>query len=76
MLEFKVVCSPYIATTTGGAQRGVILVIRDRPQGWSMELKRFHGTDVVRYKFVSRGKRTSLVGAYLLPSTLEHLPDL
>ena len=35
----------------------------------------FHGMNVVRCKVVT-GKRNPLIGEYLPPSTLDHLPDL
>ena len=52
------------------------MVVRDQPQDWSLELTRFHGSNVVRYEVVTNGKRTPTVGTYLPTSTLEHLPNL
>ena len=63
-------------TAAVGAQVGVCLVIQDWPQGWSVYSTRFHGPNVVSYKVITNRKRTPIIGAYLLPSTLEHLPDL
>ena len=65
-------------TTAGGEQGGGCLVVRDRPQGWSVELMRFHDPNVVRCEVfnVTDRKRKPVIGAYLPPSTLEHLPDL
>ena len=57
------------------AQRRVGLVVREQPQGWSIELTRFHRTNVVICVVVT-GKRTLLIGAYLPPSNLDHLPEL
>ena len=54
---------------------GVGLVVRDQPKGWSVKSMRFHGPNVVICKIVARVKNTSLIGANLLPSTLDHLPD-
>ena len=65
-----------IMAAADGAQGGVGLVVRDRPQGWSIELMRFHRPTVVRCKVVTGSKRTLLIGACLPPSTLEHLPNL
>ena len=52
------------------------LVIRERPEGWIVKPMRFHGPNMVICKIVSSAKRTLLIGAYLPPSTLNHLPDL
>ena len=41
-LEYNVVCLPVLPMDTEGVQGGVGLVIRERPQVWSMELTRFH----------------------------------
>ena len=37
---------------------------------------RFRGTDVVIYKAILERKQTTIMGTYLLPSTLDHLPYL
>ena len=60
----------------GGAQGGASLVVQDQHQGWSIELTRFRCLDVVSCKVAADGKRTPPIGAYLPPSTLEHLPEL
>ena len=52
------------------------LVVKYWPKGWSVELTRFHRPNVVRCDIVTSRKRTPLIGAYLSPSTLEHLLDL
>ena len=39
-------------------------------------MTRFHRLNMVIYEFFTDGKRTLIIGAYLLPSILEHLPDL
>ena len=57
----------------------MVLVVRERPQGWNVEPMRFHGTNMVRCKVFSCGKRTPIVGAPPPPHplfTLENLPDL
>ena len=61
-LRCNVVCSPEITTTSGGAQGVVLLVVKDRPQIFSVELTRFHKINMVSCEVVSRGKRTPLVG--------------
>ena len=52
------------------------LVVRDQPQVWIIELTRFHGPNIVICEVVTDRKCTLIIGAYLPPSTLEHLPDL
>ena len=52
------------------------LVIWDQHKGWSVELTRFHGPNLVIFEVVAGGNQTLLIGAYLPSSTLEHLPDL
>ena len=37
---------------------------------------RFHGPNVVSCEVIGSGNRTPLIGAYLPPSTLGHLPNL
>ena len=44
---YDMLCLPEFTTDTEGAQGGVGLVVRERPQGWSVDLIRFHGTKVV-----------------------------
>ena len=65
-------------TATGGAQVEVFMVARDRQQLWSEETTRFQGPNVVSCKVVTftNIKRTPVIGSYLPPYTLEHLPDL
>ena len=46
-LGYKVVCSLETTTEAGGVQGGVGLVVQERPNGWSVELTRFHGLNVV-----------------------------
>ena len=71
-----VVCFLSITEESGGAQGVVGMVVCDRLKVWSFELTHFHGLNVVSSKFVSGGKRTPLIGAYLPPSTMENLTDL
>ena len=51
-------------------------MMREHPDGWGVEFTRFHGPNVVSCKIFTRHNRTSLVNAYLPPSTLKHLPDV
>ena len=66
-LVYDVVCLSTVTRATGGAQGGVDLFVLERPQGWSVELTHFHGSNVVSCEVVSGGKRTLLVGVYLPP---------
>ena len=52
------------------------LVIRGRSKGWSIKSTRFRRLDVVRCEMITNSKRTPTIGDYLLPSALEHLPDV
>ena len=67
-----------IMEAAGGAQGewGVVLVVWDRPQVWSVESMRFHVPNVVIWEVVTDGKQTLNIGAYLPNSILENLPDL
>ena len=49
---------------------------KERPFGWVIESTHYHRPNMVSYKLVSGLTWTPLVGAYLPPSTLEHLQDL
>ena len=44
--------------------------------GWGIDSTRYHGPNLERCKLVTRLTRTPLVGAYLPPFMLDHLPDL
>ena len=57
-------------------QGGVCLVVQDQPQGWSVEMMRFHGSSVVIFKDVNDRKWTPIIDAYLPTSNLEKLKDL
>ena len=73
---YRIVCSQAVGTVAGGVQGGVGLVMRERPEGWSIESTRFHGTNVVRCEIVSGTKRIPLSRAYLTPSTIDHILDI
>ena len=70
------VCLLLIMTVADDMQGGVCLLVQDQPQGWSIEVARFHGTNLVSYKVITEVQCTLVIGTYLLPYTLEHLPDL
>ena len=59
-----------------GVQVGVGLVSWDRPMGWSLESTRFHGSNMVSCNIIPGTSRTPIVGGYLPPSILFHLPNL
>ena len=54
----------------------VVLVMRERPDGWSVELMLFHGLNVVSCEVVSVRHHTPLIRSYLALSKLENLLDL
>ena len=70
-----VVCLLMSMMEAGGAQGGVCLVVWYRTQVWSVESMRFHGPNVVICEVITNRKWTPIIGAYLPPSTLEHLLD-
>ena len=59
-----------------GGQGGVGLVMRERTFGWGIESTRYHRPNVVSCEIVTGLTQTPLVGTYLPPLALEHLPDL
>ena len=52
------------------------LVSRYHPTVWSLESTRFHWLNVVSCDVVRGSPRTPLIGAYLSPTMLTHLPDI
>ena len=76
IMGYNVVCLLVITMDSGGAQGGVSLVVQDQPKGWIVESVQFHGPNVVICEVVASNKQTLLIGAYLPPSTIEHLPEL
>ena len=56
-----------ITTADGEAKGEVVMISRNRPQVWSIELTRFHGPNMVSCEVVTR-KWTPLIGAYTPPS--------
>ena len=75
-LGYDVTCLTARPSSAGGAQGGIGTMKRERSIGWGIESMRYHGRNVVSCKIVTVRKRTPLVGAYLPPLTLEHMPDL
>ena len=49
---------------------------REKTEGWIVESMRFHGPKLGSCELVDGDQRMSLIGEYLPPSTLDHLPDL
>ena len=58
------------------AQGSVGMVLWEWQTGWSLELTLFHGPNMVICKVVSGTSPTLIIVAYLLTSTLDHLPNL
>ena len=63
-------------TSTRRDQGGVGLTTRERPNRWGIYSTRYHETNVVICKIVTRLTRTPLIETHLPTSRLEHLPDL
>ena len=55
---------------------GVRIVSRAKPEEWIVDSTRLHGPNVVICKLVDGEQRMPLIGAYLSPSTLDHIPGL
>ena len=51
-------------------------MLRKNLEGCIIGSMRFHGPNVVSYKIVAGNQLLPLIGAYLPPSTLEHMSDL
>ena len=75
-LVYDVVCFPEIVRDSGREQGGVVLVVQDRPKGWSVKSTCFHRRNMVSFKVVVGIKQTPLIGVYLPHYTLDHLPEL
>ena len=52
-LGYDIVWLPRSTTASGGAEGGVHMVIHNRPQGWCIELTRFHGPKVGIWKVIT-----------------------
>ena len=70
------ICFAARPSSAGRAQGSVGLVLRDWPNGWGIELMRFHGLNVVICEIVTRRIRTKLGNPDYPLLTLDHLPDL
>ena len=66
-LGYELVCSAAIMPVARGAQGGVGLVIWDQPQGWSIELTRFHGPNPLIFEVFTGGKRNLIIVPYPTP---------
>ena len=75
-LGYNNMCSQVAGTEAGGAQGGVGLVVRERPEGWSVESMHFHGTNMVICEIFSSGQQTLIIRAYLPLFILDHLLDI
>ena len=74
-LGYGVPCLAERPSSVGGVQGGICMVTREQTSWYRTESMRFHGPNVVRFETVIGHTRTPLVGTYLPPSTVEHLPD-
>ena len=75
-LEYVVKCSAERPSSAGGYQGGIEIVTKERPVGWGIESTCYHRPNMVSCEIFTGLTRNPLVGTYLPPSTLEHLPDL
>ena len=60
-MVYELVFLQEIMTAAGNMQGGVVLVVREQPQGWSIDLTRFQRLNLVRYNVVT-GKWTLIIG--------------
>ena len=63
-------------TRSRGYQVSVGLMTRERPFGWVIESTHYHRPKMVICELVNGLVLTPLLGAYLPPSNIKHLPDL
>ena len=75
-LGYNVTCLVARLSSTRGEQVCVGLETMEMPVGWGVESTCYHSSNGVSCVIVTRLTFTPLVGAYLPPLTLEHLPDL
>ena len=75
-MGYDVVCYREKFTAAEISQRGVRILLQEKPEGWIVESMRFHRPNVVSCEIVSGHHWTPLIGAYLPESTLYHLSDL
>ena len=75
-LGYNVTCLKAHPSSDRVSQGGVGLVTMEQPNRWGGEYTRFHRPNVVSCEIVTGPTQTPLVGAYLPPLTLEHLPEV
>ena len=75
-LGYYVVWSWSTVAKAGISQGGVRLFLQERLQGKIYNSMRFHWPNGVNCKNVSGNQRTPLIGLFLPPSTMVHIPDL
>ena len=69
-LGYDVVFSEVVGNVSKETQGEVVLVVRERPEVWSVKPTRFHELHVVICKNVSGGHLTLIIGVYLLLTLL------
>ena len=75
-LGYSLSCSKAELGPNGGPQGGIGLLEKENQDGWHTESLLFHGPNVLSCVLASGTKRVPLIGGYLPPSTLMHLPHL
>ena len=79
-LGYDIVCSKATVTMFGGSRGGggggVRMVSRELSEGWIFDYARFRVPNVVSCNIISGNHIMPLIGVYLTPSTLDHLPYL
>ena len=75
-LGYGVVWSKATFATDGESQGGFGILLQEIPKGCIVESTQLHRPNMVRCKLVAGDQQTTLIGEYLTPSTLDHLPDL
>ena len=75
-IGYNIVCSTSRTASYGVAQGGVDLVLWEWPPGRSLESTRFHGPNVVSCEVFRGTSRTPIIGSYLPPTMLDHLPNV
>ena len=75
-LGHGIVCLRAVLTTSGSTNKGVGLVMRERPKVWDIDATKLHEPNVVNCEIVYGFQQTPLIGAYISLSTLYHLSNL
>ena len=75
-LGYDVTCLAARPSSAGGSQVGIGLATRERPVRWGIESTRFHMPNMVSCDIITGLTQNLIIGVYLPPLTLEHLPDL